>query len=72
METVTEWTFVITNREKHLRSENEVQKYCEEHGIQFHANLFDFSDSNLYSGIVRIPNISESENSGSDSDDSDS
>lgn len=41
--------------------------YCEDHGIRFHADLLDFSGSNLYSGIVLIPDVSGDEDSESDS-----
>lgn len=51
-----------------LRSLADVQKYCKDQGIKFHADLFDFSGSNPYRGIVPIPNVSESEDSNSDSD----
>lgn len=40
-----------------------VERYCNRHQIRYNPDLFDFKDSNLYSGPVSDIVISDSGNS---------
>ena len=36
-----------------LRSHNDIQKYCQNKGIKFNPDLFDFKGNNKFSGLVK-------------------